>query len=69
MKQKFDTYSEYIGTFILTYLGYGTLIILTLLFLGVNPTLVISVVSAPLWIIILYLSYKTTIVIKRKSNE
>ena len=55
MKQKFDTYSEYIGTFILTYLGYGTLIILTLLFLGVNPTLVISVVSAPLWIIILYL--------------
>ena len=56
---KFSAYAEYIGTFFLIYCGLGGGFIGMCLFLGINPTLVVSV---KMLIVIQHLK-------ERKSNE
>lgn len=49
-----------IGTFILTYCSLGSLYVGIMLQIGVNPTLVMSIVAAPIWIFLLWISYRIT---------
>lgn len=58
--KELDKQSHKIGTFVilLTTLGLG--FIVSLLLIGVNPTLVISVVSAPMWVGIIILALRLT---------
>lgn len=57
---RFKDRAEYIGTFILVYLGIGGGFIAFCLFMGINPTLVVSVVSAPIWIFLVFLTRRIT---------
>jgi len=57
---KFKDRAEYIGTFILVYLGIGGGFIAFCLFLGINPTLVVSVIAAPIWIFLVFLTRRIT---------
>ena len=57
---KFKDRAEYIGTFILVYLGIGGGFIAFCLFLGINPTLVVSVIAAPIWIFSVFLTRRIT---------
>jgi len=57
---KFTGKAEYIGTFILIYLGLGGGFIAFALFIGINPTLIVSVVGAPIWIGIVFLTNRLT---------
>ena len=50
----------WLGYFILIYVSIGLNIVFWLMFIGVNPTLVISVLSAPLWIIAILCARKLT---------
>lgn len=62
--------AEYIGTFVLVYLSLGGGLIFMCLMLGINPTLVLSVISAPIWIFVVYISNKLTkIIVKYKDKE
>jgi len=54
IKQKYNKRANTVGSFILIYLMLGSVVIVSLLTLGLNPTLVISVVSAPIWIAIIF---------------
>lgn len=54
IKQKYNKRANTVGSFILIYLMLGSVVIISLLTLGLNPTLVISVVSAPIWIAIIF---------------
>jgi len=66
----FNTKAEYIGTFVITYLSLGGGFIFMCLMLGINPTLVMSVISAPIWIFIVYISNKITkIIVEHKDKE
>lgn len=60
VKGKFRHHAEYIGTFVLIYLGLAGGFIAFTMFIGINPTLIISVVSAPIWIGIVFLSNRIT---------
>jgi hypothetical protein len=67
---RFRERAEYIGTFVITYLSLGGGMVFMLLLIGVNPTLVLSVISAPLWIAIVFLSNKLTkIIVKFKEDK
>jgi hypothetical protein len=57
---KFTGKAEYIGTFVLIYLGLGGGFIAFMLFLGINPTLILSIVGAPVWVGIVFLSNRLT---------
>ena len=57
---KFKDRAEYIGTFILVYLGIGGGFLAFCLFLGINPTLIVSVVAAPVWIFLVFLTRRIT---------
>ena len=57
---KFKDRAEYIGTFILVYLGIGGGFLAFCLFLGINPTLVVSVIAAPIWIFLVFLTRRIT---------
>ena len=62
--------AEYIGTFVIVYLSLGGGFIFMCLMLGINPTLVMSVISAPVWIFIVYISNKITkVIIAYKDKE
>ena len=56
MRKPYDEKAYSIGSFIIIYLIIGSMVVISLLTLGLNPTLVISVVSAPIWIGIIFLS-------------
>ena len=56
MRKAYDEKAYSIGSFIIIYLIIGSMVFISLLTLGLNPTLVISVVSAPIWIGIIFLS-------------
>ena len=47
-----------IGAFVLLYCLIGLIVISSMLFLGVNPTLVISVIAAPLWMGVIFLAWQ-----------
>jgi hypothetical protein len=62
--------AEYIGTFVITYLSLGGGFIFMCLMLGINPTLVMSVISAPIWIFIVYIANKITkVIMEHKEQE
>ena len=60
VKGRFRHHAEYIGTFILIYLGLAGGFIAFTMFVGINPTLIISVIAAPIWIGIVFLSNRIT---------
>jgi len=49
-----------IGFFVLLYVSIGFNVIFLLLWWGINPTLVLSVVGAPMWMAILWLAWTLT---------
>ena len=55
-RKKYDEKAYSIGSFIIIYLVLGIAVITALLTFGLNPTLVISVVSAPIWIAVIFLA-------------
>ena len=68
----FNAKANFIGTFIITYLSLGGGFLFMCLMLGINPTLVMSVIAAPIWIFIVYITNKITKIIvehKEKENE
>ncbi len=52
----FGNISTMIGSFVIVYVLIGVLILSMMFMLGINPTLVISVVAAPLWIGVIFLA-------------
>ena len=60
VKGRFRHHAEYIGTFVLIYLGLAGGFIAFTMFMGINPTLIVSVVAAPIWIGIVFLSNRIT---------
>ena len=56
MRKTYDEKAYSIGSFIIIYLVLGIAVITALLTFGLNPTLVISVVSAPIWIAVIFLA-------------
>jgi hypothetical protein len=60
VKGRFRHHAEYIGTFALIYLGLAGGFIAFTMFMGINPTLIVSVVAAPIWIGIVFLSNRIT---------
>ncbi len=70
---KFQDRSEYIGTFVLIYLSLGGGLIFMWIVIGLNPTLILSVISAPIWIFIVWVSNNLTKAImtdrKRKQRK
>lgn len=66
----FNAKANFIGTFIITYLSLGGGFIFMCLMLGINPTLVLSVIAAPIWIFIVYITNKITkIIVEHKDKE
>ena len=57
---KFQDRSEYIGTFVLMYLSIGGGLAMMWMILGLNPTLILSVIAAPIWIFIVWVSNNLT---------
>ena len=56
----FQDRSEYIGTFVLIYLSLGGGLVMMWMIMGLNPTLILSVISAPIWIFIVWVSNNLT---------
>ena len=68
---KFQDRSEYIGTFVLMYLSIGGGLVMMWMILGMNPTLILSVIAAPIWIFIVWVSNNLTkaIITDRKRKQ
>ena len=68
---KFQDRSEYIGTFVLMYLSIGGGLVMMWMILGLNPTLILSVIAAPIWIFIVWVSNNLTkaIITDRKRKQ
>ena len=70
---QFQDRSEYIGTFVLIYLSLGGGLVMMWMILGLNPTLILSVIAAPIWIFIVWVSNNRTKAIitdrKRKAQH
>ncbi len=60
MTTKFRNNAEYLGTFVLFYIGLGGGLIAFSLFFGINPTLIMSVVAAPIWVGLVFLCNRIT---------
>ena len=68
-KMDFQTNADYIGTFVLVYLSMGGGFVFSMILLGINPTLVLSVIAAPVWIYIVFTSNRITKFIIKKKKE
>jgi|TARA_R100001480_G_scaffold126754_2_gene124639 hypothetical protein len=68
IKDEFDSKSTKLGTFIILLITLGLGFIVTMLVAGVNPTLVISIVSAPMWVCIIILALKLTKYLRGKNG-
>ena len=69
-KMDFQTNADYIGTFVLVYLSMGGGFVFAMILLGINPTLVLSVIAAPIWIYIVFTSNRITkYIIKEKERR
>ena len=67
----FQSNADYIGTFVIVYLSLGGGFVFMMLLLGINPTLVLSVIAAPVWIYIVFTANRVTkyIVSKKKGKK
>tara|TARA_R110000765_G_scaffold216071_1_gene320696 strand:- start:454 stop:747 length:294 start_codon:yes stop_codon:yes gene_type:complete len=68
-RMNFQTNADYIGTFVLVYLSMGGGFVFSMILLGINPTLVLSVIAAPIWIYIVFTSNRITKYIIKKKKE
>lgn len=70
-KFEFQNNADYIGTFVLVYLSLGGGFVFMLVLLGINPSLVLSVIAAPIWIYIVFTANRVTkyIVSKKKARK
>ena len=50
----------WLGIFVYLYLGIGGGFITSCLFLNINPTLILSIIGAPIWIGLVFLAKKLT---------
>ena len=69
MRKTYDEKAYNIGSFIIIYITLGIAVITALLTFGLNPTLVISVVSAPIWIGVIFLAQGINNKIKPKKRR
>lgn len=67
----FQSNADYIGTFVIVYLSLGGGFVFMMILLGINPTLVLSVIAAPVWIYIVFTANRVTkyIVNKKKGKK
>lgn len=65
----FKDKANYIGTFIIVYLSLGGGFIFMCLMIGINPTLVMSVIAAPIWMFMVYLCNKITKIVVKYQEE
>ena len=67
----FQSNADYIGTFVIVYLSLGGGFVFMMILLGINPTLVLSVIAAPVWIYIVFTANRVTkyIVSKKKGKK
>lgn len=67
----FQSNADYIGTFVIVYLSLGGGFVFSMMLLGINPTLVLSVIAAPVWIYIVFTANRVTkyIVNKKKARK
>lgn len=67
----FQSNADYIGTFVIVYLSLGGGFVFAMMLLGINPTLVLSVIAAPIWIYIVFTANRVTkyIVTKKKGKK
>ncbi len=59
-----------IGMFLMIYLVFGVMVISLMLLMNINPTLVISVVAAPLWMAVMWTAFKVArILVPKKTAD
>ena len=59
----------WLGTFVYIYLGLGGGFITSCLFLNINPTLILSIIGAPIWIGLVFLSKKITDIVYEYNTD
>ena len=66
----FQSNADYIGTFVIVYLSLGGGFVFSMMLLGINPTLVLSVIAAPVWIYIVFTANRVTkFIVSRKKGK
>ena len=65
----FSDTTKRIGTFVLLFLSLSGGFTILLLSIGVNPTLVLSVLGAPIWILYVLLARKLTNVLMKDNDS
>lgn len=65
----FGRVATLLGAFVIIYCLIGLFLISALFFSGVNPTLVISVVAAPMWIGVIWVAWKVASILFRKNRR
>ncbi len=58
--------AAYLGTWIMIYMGLGGCVIAFAISMGINPTLTMSVISAPVWIFLVFLTNRVVKKLVRK---
>ena len=59
----------WMGIFVFIYLGLGGGFITSCLFLNINPTLILSIIGAPIWIGLVFLTKKITDIVYEYTPE
>ena len=59
----------WMGIFVYIYLGLGGGFITSCLFLNINPTLILSIIGAPIWIGLVFLTKKITDIVYEYTPE
>ena len=66
----FQSNADYIGTFVIVYLSLGGGFVFSMMLLGINPTLILSVIAAPVWIYIVFTANRVTkFIVSRKKGK
>jgi L-asparagine transporter-like permease len=60
MTPKFRRKASFLGTFVIVHVASSISILFILLVMGINPTLLVSVLGAPLWITVCICSWNLT---------
>ncbi|QDP67345.1 MAG: hypothetical protein Tp1124SUR272871_25 [Prokaryotic dsDNA virus sp.] len=66
MTPSFRRKASFLGTFILIHMISSISILFALLLVGINPTLLVSVLGAPLWITVCICSWNLTKKFRRR---
>ena len=60
MTKSWRSRSLFIGSFVLTHIIMSASLLFVMLAVGINPTLVVSVLAAPLWVVVTIASWSIT---------